>query len=156
MFWTLSLEDQETVRRLAQERFQANRGSGVRDQKIGPQGTDKTDLEGLGGEFAFCRLFGVEPDMSIGPRQGGADAIINGKTVDIKTTSYERGVLILSPAKNVADVDYYALMVGIFPTYRFAGVIEAVEIFHHRIDLGYGPSYGVSQGSLKIPKEAKL
>jgi hypothetical protein len=156
VFHTLSVEDQQEARGLAEARYRSNREAGVGDRKIGPQGASETDLEGIGGEFAFCRLFGVEPDRGISPRQGGADALIGGISVDVKTTKYERGALIV-PCYALHQVMYYALMVGTFPTYRLAGVVPASVLKEAQMmNMGYGPVYGVEQGRLTLPREPVL
>jgi hypothetical protein len=44
---------------LAKQRHSSNRSGGVVDGKIGPQSCEETDLEGICGEFAFCKALNL-------------------------------------------------------------------------------------------------
>ena len=136
---------------LAQERYKNNRNSNTDNRRIGPQSDEETDLNGIGGEIAFCKRANIYPDINTyrRPRQ---DAFIRpGIGVDIKTTKYENGKLVVASWKRNEPTNYYALVVGTFPNYRIVGVIAADEVFRSENigDLGYGPCYVIDQDKLR-------
>lgn len=136
---------------LAKNRFSNNRSSKVVDKKIGPQSCYETDLEGICGEFAFCKALNVYPDMSIDPRKGGFDLMINGSKFDIKTTKYKTGKLLAVRGKKIIDCDYYALIIGYRPSYKIAGICKSTDLIkdNNLVDLGYGLTYCMDQSELK-------
>jgi hypothetical protein len=120
--------------------------------KIGNQSEEITDLEGIGAEIAFCKNFNVWLDTDIGEERPDFDVVLkDGRKVDIKTTRYESGHLIANRKKAKHPPDAYALMVGTFPRYRFAGSISAARLLQEKnlVDFGYGLTYAVSQDELK-------
>lgn len=153
---TLNEGEQQACRLIARLRFENNRKKDVKNAKIGDQSDENTDLEGFGAEMAFCRLFNVVPDLSIHTRssQDGSDGhdvvLPDGKTVDIKATKYETGKLLAVRWK-AASVDYYALMIGTFPTYSFRGFLESEELLKpSRLgSLGHGETFIAKQTELK-------
>jgi len=148
---TLDQGQQAVARLLAQLRHQNNRANGVPDRKVGQQPPDYTDLNGIGGELAFCILANVCPDMSISPRSGSYDCLLNGYRVDVKTTRYVRTpMLCVYIGKRLSDADIYVLMVGEMPVYRCAGWTWADELLRRENirDLGYGPTYVLPSAAL--------
>ena len=153
--YTLTAEEQEAARTLTRLRYESNRSSGVRNNKIGNQSNEETDLEGIGAEIAFGRMFKCPIDTSIEPRSGGEDTVNEcseglKKTVDIKTTTYENGRLLAVRTKKKGETDLFVLMVGKFPTYRFAGFATEDELLRpeNLKDLGHGPTYALDQSKL--------
>jgi hypothetical protein len=149
---TLTASEVQVARFLASLRHQNDRQAGVVNQRIGPQSDEFTDLNGLGGELAFCKLVNVWPDLTTEPRRGGYDCIVNGWRVDVKTTEYRGGKLVASLSKRVEDVDVFALVTGAFPgAYRIAGWAWAVELLQdHTIgNLGHGQGYILEQRELE-------
>lgn len=156
---TLTAGDQAIVRRIAAERYTTNRASAVKDRSI--CGSVDIDLNGFGGEVAFCRLYDIEPDFSIQPRSSASgtdygDCILNGKRVDVKTTEWPNGRLIAPRWKRI-DVDYFVLMVGAFPTYECRGFIAASDLIRPErlMDLGRGPTYAASQSDLILTRQQR-
>jgi len=148
----LSESEQAIAQYLATARTVSNRTGGIANKRVGPQSDELTDLNGIGGELAFCRLVNVWPDVSISPRKGGADCLVRDKRVDVKTTTYETGRLVVVPGKGREDADIYVLMVGTFPgPYRVAGWAYASEVLmaERLTDLGHGPTYAVPQDELR-------
>ena len=47
----------------------------------------------MAAEIAVARYCNRYPDLTIGPQRGGADLVIAGKTVDVKTTVMNPGYL---------------------------------------------------------------
>jgi hypothetical protein len=136
---------------LAKNRYASNRNGGVSDKKIGPQSCEETDLEGICGEFAFCKAVNLYPDMSISPRKGGDDVLLNGKKIDIKTTKYKSGKLLARRSKSETPSDVYVLIVGVRPDYNIVGWCSSADLIQDKnlIDLGYGKTYGLEQRVLK-------
>jgi hypothetical protein len=77
------------------------------------------------------------------------DAIVEGLTVDIKTTKYETGRLVTPKHKKIV-CKLHALMVGEFPEYEFKGFIKTEELMKEENlkDLGYGLTYCIEQEKL--------
>jgi hypothetical protein len=78
-----------------------------------------------------------------------------GKKIDVKTTKYQNGKLLAVLKKKEEDTDVYVLMLGEFPTYRYAGWAWASELIDERNikNLGYGPTYVMEQDRLHQERE---
>jgi hypothetical protein len=155
MIVTLNQTEQELAQVIAQRRYEAARGQGLTDLKVGEQSNWETDLEGAAAEIAFCKLANVYPDMETG-RSNIEDCYLkNGYAVDVKTTRYEGGRLLAVRWKRENSVDLYALMVGTFPKYRLAGFMRAEDLIQEaRLkDLGRGPSFAADQSELMKPDD---
>jgi hypothetical protein len=140
---------------LAKQRHASNRQAAVCNLQVGPQSNEMTELEGIGGEFAFCKLLNLYPDMSIKIGAGGADAKVGHLSVDVKTTTYLNGKLLAHVRKAEVACDIYVLVVGQMPTYRIAGWAYDLELLNERrlIDLGHGPVYAMTQSELRPMSE---
>ena len=149
MVHSLSAEDRATVKRIAQERHNTARESGTVNLKIGKQSDEFVDLNGLGGEVAFCRLFGLEPDFdtSNGAENKVDARLPDGRTVDIKTTDHPRGNLL---ARVIHDeIDVFVLVRGRFPSYKLVGWIDrAIFKRSRKKNMGYGPTHFYSAENL--------
>jgi len=150
----LNSGDQIVCKVLAKLRHQNNRSKNVKNSKIGDQSDEMTDLQGIGAEVAFCRLFNIFPDLSIHTRstqEDTGDAVLpTGETVDVKATHYPTGRLLAVPWK-LPKVDLFSLMVGKFPIYTFKGFMRSSELIKPvRLgDLGHGNTYIATQDELK-------
>jgi hypothetical protein len=150
----LSEADQAICLQLAQERYQNNRNHGITNKKIGRQSNKDTDLEGIAGEFAFCRISGLLPDTTVHIRSylsDSGDVVYAGIKIDIKTTKYANGRLLVPTWKAEQSAHLYALMTGEFPSYEFRGFIKAKDIIRrdHVVDLGYGNTFAANQKELR-------
>lgn len=128
---TLDFSQQCDVRIHAHERTSNNRKCNVQSRTT-PERDFEIDLQGFGGEYAFCLLFGLIPDTSIYPRSGKldkGDCVLDGKNIDVKTREQLNRDLIVPYSKKNADIYAFALMVGKFPTYTFKGFMTRDEIF---------------------------
>ena len=108
------------------------------------------NTEGTGGEFAFCKLQNIYPDMYI-DHPIPYDCYINGHGyIDVKTTKMSSGMLLIGLWKYRSIPDYYALMTGEFPTYEFRGFYPGAEVFKKEniVNLGHGETYGIPQSKL--------
>lgn len=148
---TLTDTEVRICRWLAAQRFAAARKAGVQDAQMGPQSSEQTDLDGIAGEFAFCKVANVWPDMTIGARRGGHDAFLNGMSVDVKTTRCPTGHLLATIKKSTTASDVYVLVIGTVPEFRIAGWASAAKLLHPEniADFGHGSGYALSQRQLQ-------
>ena len=149
MIISLSIAEQKLARFLAASRHKNARSKGIINSKIGDQSDEDTDLEGIGSEIAFCKIANVYPDLQTDylPEE---DAVLRtGDTVDVKATKYENGHLLVAKWKQ-PNVSLYALMVGRFPQYRFAGFFPSRDMLSpSRLkDFGHGQGFSANQGEL--------
>lgn len=139
---------------IGKERYKVNRKSGVADKKIGKEENFFMDINGFGGEFAFCKLFNIMPDFLVKVTQTNKydyDALLfNTIKVDVKTTDVLTGRLLAAPWKN-DEVDCYALIVGTIPEFIFKGFMTREELKKDsRLkSLGYRKGYVAEQNELK-------
>lgn len=151
---TLNETEQRLCKHIAKERYKVNRKKGVKNSKIGNQSDYLTDLEGFGGEMAFCKLFNVYPDLKVqvtNQQTDTGDCVLpNGKVIDVKTTKYKNGKLLAAKWKTCEDIDAYALMVGTFPSYKFMGFMSRQELLQDSrlTNLGHGEGYAAHQSEL--------
>ena len=153
---TLDLTEQLICKAIANKRYQNARDMNVKNSKMGGQSNEQTDLEGISSELAFCKLFNVYPDLTVQVRSSAegtddGDAVLrDGRTVDVKSTKYHTGRLLAVRWKK-PKVDFFALMIGSFPTYTFKGFMKSEELLkEQRIgNLGHGNGYIAVQHELK-------
>ena len=120
------------------------------------------ERQGIGSEMICAKLLNVYPDLTV--RTSGAmpkeDFITpRGCSVDVKCTHYVDGRLLVQRFKIKNPCDLYVLMIGEFPTFRFAGACTKEELFlpENLINLGRGDSYGLNQrGLFSIQKLKEL
>jgi len=136
-------------------RYASCREAGVFNARVGKQSDAFTDQNGLAGELAFCKIFGIpkeqlsiaEPKSALKGEDKGGDVILpGGLTVDVKTTHWPDGRLIAAPRKEGAGVQLYALMTGDIrkdASYTFQGFIRQEELFQDE-NIEYPGGYGKS------------
>lgn len=150
----LTKEEQKICEYIGIQRYNINREKGVTDKKIGKEDNHFMDVNGFGGEFAFCKLFNVMPDFLVQVTQTNKndyDALLfNCIKVDVKTTDVLSGRLLAAPWK-IDEVDCYALIVGTIPNYIFKGFMLRDDLKREdRIkSLGYRKGYVAEQSELK-------
>jgi hypothetical protein len=152
---TLNPAEERLARYLAEARTQANRRRSAVDPIRGPQSASESELEGVAAELAFCRLFNVYPDLTVGDPDKGFDCILSGKTVDVKATKYSNGMLICVEWKTKVP-DYFALMTGTIPTYEFRGFMAGAELIHEcrlKNHFNRGLVYAAQQSELRLSTE---
>lgn len=148
---TLTDDEVEVCRMLGAARHQAARAAGVKDRKMGPQDAIEGDINGIGGEMAFCKACEVPLDDTVGARKGGHDALVVGIRFDVKTTARANGMLLAMRSKTLADADAYALVRGELPTYTIAGWCWSDELLDdaNLVNKGWGLGYGLEAISLR-------
>lgn len=142
---------------LATLRRTVNTAAGVTDKRRDNlRDPNATELMGVVAELAFCKHFNVCPDMSVVPRSGGHDAVLNGKTWDIKAVAQSHHRLLAHPDKRVGEVDRYALAVVDGNEVDLVGWAPADRLLHPGtvIDLGHGDVHALHRDQLHpFPEE---
>lgn len=147
---TLSVQEQMIVEGIALARHHNNIERGSRSYKVGNGDDLQINIEGTAGEFAFCKIKNIYPDMSI-EQPMPFDCFLYGHGfIDVKTTKKLDGMLLVGLWKKRSIPEYYALMVGEMPTYEFKGFFPGKDVFSplNIINLGHGETYGISQERL--------
>jgi hypothetical protein len=122
---TLSEYEQEIAKMCAEKRSKNNRRHNVKNNNFTAYSDFEVDLQGFGGEMAFCKLFKLYPDMEIGVRsakEDKGDCTLDGFRIDVKTSRNDNGNLFVGINKQ-PTVYAYALMTGLFPQFTFRGFI---------------------------------
>ena len=109
----LNENEQRVVKHISRKRHESARENGFDDKQISDDSKYKIDLDGFGGEFAVCKEFNVMPSFVTGKTDKADFALPSGTTVDVKTTIYKNGCLLVTIGKKVEDVDIYCLVVKI-------------------------------------------
>jgi hypothetical protein len=153
MIIKLNEAEQVLAKYLAQARYDNARSKGKPNLKMGNQSNWDTDLEGIGGEIAGCKYFGVYPDTEINLTSFPKFDLITkkGNKIDVKTTKYKNGKLLATKKKKRGECDAYVLVVGEFPNYELVGWATDEELLNPEniIDLGYGEGYALTQEQLR-------
>lgn len=120
--WTYHLTPGEVMvaASLAAARQLANRHAGTTNLQVGAQHPMTTELVGVYGELAVCRLLNVYPDLTDALRAGTADAMLGTLSVDVKTTRHPNGSLLIDE-KPRKRADVYVLAVANWTTVTAVG-----------------------------------
>jgi len=153
MIIRLNRAEQKLAKFLGKERERNALRNGSQNCRMGPQSDEEIDLEGVAAEIAFAKYANVYPDLDVDCDEYLThDAVLHdGKRVDVKSTRYLNGRLIVVPWKDVDAVDAYVLVVGTFPEYRIVGAMEGYRLMrsHRMKDLGHGKVFVATQEELK-------
>lgn len=147
---TLNYQEQVVIKEIALARHLTNIDRGSKSYKMGNGDDLQINLDGTAGEFAFCKLKNIYPDMSIEQPMPFDCVIDKHGFIDVKTTNKPHGMLLVGVWKTRSIPAYYALMVGEMPTYELKGFFPGPEVFkpENIVNLGYGDTYGISQDRL--------
>ena len=107
-------------------------------------------LVGAQSEVAVAKMLNLYPDTDM-TKHGLFDLVLGGRNVEVKTTNYVRGNLLV-PAYKLADrADIYILTVSQVPVFTAVGFALYTDLFCHEniVDLGYGKTYRVMARDLK-------
>jgi hypothetical protein len=109
------------------------------------------DVNGMGGEIAVCKYLNSFPDLSVGPHYSGYDLTVNGKKIDVKTTTYNPGYLTAHPKKQVNDCDIYILVYAALPRFTIQGWVTSANLIQdsNLKDTGYGSRYTLESSQLR-------
>lgn len=147
---TLNGVEQALVKHLAKKRFEHDRSIGAKATIYHDEQAMKNEIDALGAEFAYCKLMNCYPDTD-STHFLPFDALLKtGETVDVKQTRRPNGRLLVKTKDRDQLPDMYALMVGEFPNYRFAGHIDSRELMREeRVDKSLPhPAYSATQMDL--------
>jgi hypothetical protein len=126
------------------------RSAGVKDAKMGDQNGLEADIDGLMGEYAFCKWKNIFPDLVPAPRSGSCDCVFKNQRIDIKTTRYKTGRL-LATLKNNQDIDIYVLAILEENIVNFVGWAKKEDLCQQKNikNLGHGDGYSLDQNELR-------
>ena len=147
----ITLTDTEIamLRILADMRTLMNRSAGIKNRKVSHEANHVVELDGIIGEYAFCKLKNVFMDFTAQPRSGSADCQVNGKNIDIKATRHSDGRLLGYIDRN-PDVDIFVLAIIEGNHVSFPGWATADQLYDP-INLGninHNPVYLMTQNQL--------
>ena len=150
----LTDQEQDTVKRMAEERDANARKYKLATEKVVNLSSYQMDLEGAGAELVACQILGVEPDTET--REGTGenfpkhDLMYEGVTIDVKTTKVQHGQLIVKKYKALNPCDWYMLVIGPFPEYWLAGFAHKSQVFkpENIKNFGWKDVYAIHQPSL--------
>jgi hypothetical protein len=75
----------------------------------------------------------LHPDLSVVNQSLTHDCVArDGKTIDVKTTRYESGRLLVTPNKKDSATQIYVLVVGTAPSFNVIGYAPKEEVFADR------------------------
>jgi hypothetical protein len=139
------------VRYVAKMRIKHNLSIGAVPTRYNKQKPLDAEINYYGGEIAFCYINNVYPDMSY-KKFNPYDCMMEGFTIDVKTTDLENGRLIVKKGKRWEyKPDYFALMIGKMPKYRFAGFMKStVLMVSERVKMLVTEVYAAEQSELTM------
>jgi len=146
--------EQKIAEYIARSRTKTNRAAGIKNLKAGPQSSEETELEGVASELAAAKILNVWPDLDTS-KASVEDFTFRGYTIDVKTTKYHAGRLLLPLYKKDKACDYYILMIGSFPKYKCMGFAAKKDLINEdKIGtLGNYKNYMLEQNELKTLEE---
>jgi len=137
-------------------RHEISRAASVKDKTLW-KSQDKMKIETMGvmAEMAFCKWANLYFGLDSSPQSGTTDVIYDGWKCDIKATERADGQLLVSQWKKKESSDVYILGIVDGLSVNFVGFAPAGDIIQEsRLkDLGYGPTYCMTQQELKKFKE---
>ena len=154
----MEIEIQETeiavLKILGNLRTLQNRSNNINDTQRDKRNKSDVELDGLIGEYAFCKINNIFMDIDVCVRSGSYDCMYKGYRLDIKTTRHTNGRLIAYPKKN-PDVDIYVLCIIDGNKVSFPGYAKTEELFKEEniVNLGYGDTYAINQENLRTFKK---
>lgn len=132
--YKLGKNEQKICESIARMRYDNARDKGFNNKlsdTLFTKSYKDVDVDGVGSEMAAAKILNVYYDVETDFQAHELpthDLICNGKTVDVKTTKYRTGRLIIMPHKKNDQCDLYLLVVGEFPEYTAVGYATYDEI----------------------------
>lgn len=149
---TISLNDteQKLVKYVSKKRFEYCRQVGANATVYGGRNPMDAEIAQYGAEVAFCKYMNIYPDTSYDRFNPEDCFTYDGHRIDVKYTSLRTGRLLAKDKGWDNHPDYFALMIGDFPNYYFAGFMKASELLvESRLDTSLPhPAYAASQNEL--------
>lgn len=133
--WAIyTLTDSEVTRATAigLRRYQLNRQAMTEHRNWTAKSIEAHERDSVGAEIAFARLAGVVPRLlwaDVHDWIGSTECTLpDGRDVDVKHTDLVDGrLLVYQKGSRLVSV-VYVLMVGVFPTYHYAGWAAGEEV----------------------------
>jgi hypothetical protein len=155
---TIKLTDSEIriCKFIAAVRFKTNRASNVHNEKFGHLNDHLPDENGMAGEMCFAKMFNLYPDLNTELRSSRHDetdfdfVLNNGFSVDVKTTQYKTGRLLVKLHKKSKPDHLFALMIGENFEYTFKGFIHSEEMIDPQRIIKIGSRYIFSAGQYEL------
>jgi hypothetical protein len=142
------------AKHVAKYRMKHNKETGAEATLYGDKGADHlaNEINYFAAELAFCKIWNIYPDLNYTKRRVEDCKLPGGITVDVKWTDLARGRLMVKVKDRLEIPQFYALMVGQLPKFRFAGFMAAVDLLQDwRIDYNLDhPANCANQGELSI------
>ena len=140
----LGENEQKVCESVARMRYENARKKGFsQSQNVVKASSHKDiDVDGVGSEMAAAKVLNVYYDIETNYSAHELplhDLMYKGKTVDVKTTKYQRGRLIVMPHKVHDKCDIYLLVVGSFPDYNVVGYAAHDQIIQEE---NWGDPFG--------------
>ncbi len=148
----LNEAEQRLVSYVSRKRYAANRATGATATIYNDADAIENEIDSFGAEVAYCKLHNCYPDLDTTHRPPFDAKLQDGRTVDVKQTRYQSGVLMVKQIERQSHPDLYALMVGKFPKYQLRGHMTAREILtpnRLQVDGWKHPAYVAKQEELK-------
>lgn len=130
---TLTQCEQRICEYVAKLRVASDRKANTFNCNTSERSDLELDLQGFGSELAFCKLFNVFPDFTLEPRsavkgQDNGDCVLDGLRIDVKTTYKAKDTYYIKARKR-GCADVFALMEGIYPSFRLIGLVRHDTVF---------------------------
>jgi len=121
---------------LGKKRYQSNRAIGKVDLLKSRKSKLFLEGEGVCGEFAAATMLSAPSEeweriRTILPRKSEddhGDINVQGKTIDVKTSQYEKAHLLIPLRRLSTMTDFYVLYTGTMGLYTFRGMISKESI----------------------------
>ena len=110
--------------------YDATTGQNLVDTSINTDvGAHALDVIGFSGELAFAKIINQFPVTELnGPTQ--VDCVVNGLSVDVKTTPVNSGHLVVQPKYKGKSADVFVLMTGSMSEgFHYRGWMWAEDVF---------------------------
>lgn len=117
---TLDPVELAMCRMMGNLRSHASRVADSNTSQLGRRNVIDMDENGFIGEYAFAKYHNLFFDITAKPRRKGYDFLFQGKRIDVKTTDYGNGKLMVRDIDNT-DIDVYVLAVFDGETVSFPG-----------------------------------
>lgn len=128
MIIELNTTEQRLAKYIARCRYEYDRTTNAQSTVYGAETPEFRELNSVGAELAFCKMNNIYPDLDT-EHFGIEDCLLNdGRLVDVKSTTLEHGKLMVKAIARKGKSDIFALIVGTFPRFRFAGWLPYDEV----------------------------
>ena len=131
----LTPEDELDCLALGRERCEVNESAGARSNNYSSRPDRDISVQGVRGEMAFCRMFGLPVEVyDTTPRRAATESrfdgvMPDGSTVDVKTVARADAPLAVCEYKRHNPPGFYALLVAHEDgRIEFRGAIDATQV----------------------------